>query len=165
MDNSYADLELDEMYWFVERKPRTETRENTYLLTMVSRKPRQIVGFDVAHDKSPDRIQRMVDGVHPALRYCTDGYLGYVDVIYPGKHVRNIHDKSETYTVEGVNSDLRHYIPVLARQSRCFARSLETLYAVVDVFVNAYNQFGRAKHEYRQTRPRGEIPFAIVDFL
>ena len=54
-------LELDELYWFIERKPRTETRENIYFLTMVRHEPRKIVGFDVAFDKSPTRIQNMVD--------------------------------------------------------------------------------------------------------
>ena len=86
-------------------------------------------------------------------------------MIYPGVHVRNVKNKSDTYTVEGINADLRHYIPVLARRSRCFARSLETLYAVVEVFVDAYNRFGKAKYKYRQTRERGELPFGVVDFL
>jgi hypothetical protein len=67
--------------------------------------------------------------------------------------------------VEGVNADLRHYIPVLARRSRCFARRLETLQAVVEVFVDAYNRFGKAKHRYRLTREKGELPFGLVDFL
>ena len=65
----------------------------------------------------------------------------------------------------GGNADLRHYIPVLARRSRCFARTLETLQAVVEVFVGAYNRFGAAKHAYRQRRPTGGFPFALVDFL
>ena len=158
-------LELDEMYWFIERKPRTETRENVYLMTMVSREPRQIVGFDVAFEKSPQRIQAIVDGVPPAERYCTDGWSGYVDVIYPGRHIRNTRNKSDTFTVEGVNADLRHYIPILARRSRCFARTLETLRAVMEVFVEAYNRFGMAKYQHRQLRSTGELPFAIVDFL
>jgi IS1 family transposase len=158
-------LELDELYWFVERKPRTETRENVYLMTMVSRKPRQIVGFDVARDKSPERIQKIVDSAPAAEKYCTDGWSGYIDVIYPGMHVRNTRDKSDTFTVEGVNADLRHYIPILARRSRCFARKLETLYAVVEVFANAYNQFGVAKHKWRLHHPKGELPFGLVDFL
>ncbi len=84
---------------------------------------------------------------------------------YPGKHIRNIHDKSNTFTVEGINADLRHYIPVLARRSRCFPRSPETLKAVVAVFVDAYNQFGLAKFKYRQKRKNGELPFSTVDFL
>jgi len=50
---NYQILELDELYWFVGKKANTETRENTYVITMVSRNPRQIVGFDVSFDKSP----------------------------------------------------------------------------------------------------------------
>ena len=160
-------LELDELYWFVGKKPRTETRENVYLMTMVSRLPRQIVGFDVAFDKSPDRIQKIVDSAPDAENYCTDGWNGYVDVAYPGRHIRNCRDKSDTFTVEGVNADLRHYIPVLARRSRCFCRKLETLRAVVDVFVEAYNRFGVAKMNFRRDRNpiSRELPFSVLDFL
>ena len=158
-------LELDEMYWFIERKARIESRENIYLMTMVSRTPRQIVGFDVAFDKSPQRIQGIVDSAPSAEKYCTDGWLGYIDVIYPGSHIRNARDKSDTFTVEGVNADLRHYIPILARRSRCFARTLETLRAVVEVFVDAYNRFGQAKHNFRQHKQKGDFPFGLVDFL
>ena len=111
------------------------------------------------------KTAHIVDNAPEAGRYCTDGFLGYVDVAYPGKHIRNIRDKSDTFTVEGVNAELRHYIPILARRSRCFARRLETLRAVLEVFVDAYNRFGQAKHKYRQTRHTGEIPFGIVDFL
>ena len=160
-------LELDEMYWFIQRKPRTETRENIYVITMVSRNPRQIVSFDVAYDKSPARIQNMVDSAPAAEKYCTDGWSGYVDVVYPGKHIRNVRNKSDTFTVEGVNADLRHYIPVLRRRSRCFARKIETLYIVMDIFVEAYNQFGITKAKFRQNRdPKSrELPFSVLDFL
>jgi IS1 family transposase len=165
VDNFPAVLEMDELYWFIERKSCTETRENVYLMTMVSRQPRQIAGWKVALDKTSHTIQSMVDSAPEATLYYTDGYVGYMDVIYPGGHIRNIRDKSNTFTAEGVNADLRHYIPILARRSRCFARKLETLHAVVDVFVDAYNMFGRAKHKYRLTHHRGEVPFGIVDFL
>ena len=165
MDNSIKVLEMDELYWFIGYKSLSETRENVYVMTMVSREPRQIVGFDVAFDKSPERIQQIVDNAPPGEYYCTDGYLGYIDIVYPGKHTRNVHDKSNTYTVEGVNADLRHYIPVLRRRSRCFARKLETLQAVMEVFADAYNRFGEAKYKYRQTRQNGELPFSALDFL
>lgn len=132
---------------------------------MVSRAPRQIVGFAVARDKSAWRIQGIVDGAPEAEKYCTDGYVGYLDVSYPGQHVRNMRDKSDTYTVEGVNADLRHYIPILARRSRCFPRTLETLQAVVEVFVDAYNRFGQAKYAYRQRHSKGGFPFGLVDFI
>lgn len=134
-------------------------------MTMVSREPRQIIGFDVASDKSPERIQNIVDSASEAEYYCTDGYNGYIDIVYPGKHIRNIHDKSDTFTVEGINADLRHYIPILARRSRCFPGNPETLKAVIAVFVDAYNRFGLAKFRYRQKRKKGELPFSFVDFL
>ena len=89
MDKVLTVLELDEMYWFIKRKPRTETRENVYIMTMVSREPRQIVGFDAAMDKSPSRIQRIVDKGPWAAEYCTDGWSGYTDVVYAGRHIRN----------------------------------------------------------------------------
>ena len=165
MENSPDCLEIDELYWFIGGKPHTETRENVYLIAMVSRNPRQIVGFDVAYDKSPGRIQAIVDNAPYAQRYCTDGYWGYVDIVYPGQHIRNICDKSDTFTVEGVNADLRHYIPILARRSRCFARRLDTLWAVVSVFVEAYNLFGTAKAAWRKNHSSGEIPFSVYDFF
>ena len=96
---------------------------------MVSRKPRQIVGDVVSRNRSARTIQRMVDKAEEAAIYCTDGYSGYLDVVFPGKHLFNIHSKKDTFTVEGVNADLRHYIPTLARKSRCFPRKLENLQA------------------------------------
>ena len=140
------------------------------------REPRQIVGFTASADKSPERIQAIVDSAPDAKTYCTDGYLGYVDIVYPGKHIRNVRNKSDTFTVEGINADLRHYIPVLARKSRCFCRKIETLKAVLSVFINAYNKFGEAKLKYRvptnhvslNTAKRlhrfRDLPFSILDF-
>lgn len=160
-------LELDELYWFVGQKSTKETRENAHIMTMVSRAPRQIVGFDVAFDKSALRIQRIVDSGPEADFYCTDGYLGYVDVVYPGKHIRNVNNKNDTYTAEGINADLRHYIPILRRRSRCFPRKLETLQAVLELFVQAYNEFGIAKENYRSRlmSDSRELPFSVLDFL
>ena len=144
--NSY---ELDELYWFIEKKAKSETRENIYLMTMICPEPRMIVGFEVAMDKGATHIQEIVDGAPWVEKYRTDGYLGYLDVVFPGEHIRNIHNKCDTHHVESINADLRHYIPVLRRKSRCFCRKLETLQAVVEVFVDAYNAFGQAKLKRR----------------
>ena len=107
----------------------------------------------------------MVDAAPEAEYYCTDGYQGYLDVIYPGKHIYNIHNKNDTFTVKGVNADLRHYIPTLARRSRCFPRKLENLQAVLAVFVQAYNRFGLQKDLYRARHPGAAVPFSLFDFL
>jgi len=118
-------------------------------------------------DKSSQTIQQIVDMAPKMKTYRTDGYSGYLDVIFPGKHIYNIRNKKDTFTVEGVNADLRRYIPVLRRRSRCFPRKLETLRAVVKLFVIAYNAFGIAKMKFRQNRTSlsREIPFSVLDFL
>ncbi len=154
-------VELDELYWFLERKPCTETRENIYIMTMVSRNPRQIVGHVASVDKSSRTIQQMVDAAPEAQECCTDGYSGYL----PGKHIFNVHNKSDTFTMEGVNADLQHYIPTLARRSRCFPRKLENLQAVLAVSVRAYNRFGAQKSRFRSRHPGAALPFSLFDFL
>jgi len=146
-------------------------------MTMISREPRQIVGFEVQLDKSALHIQSIVDSTPWANEYYTDGYNGYLDVIFPGKHIRNIRDKRDTHIIESINADLRHYIPVLARRSRCFCRKLETLQAVIEIFVEAYNKFGEAKMKCRipvkhnsknhnkHLHKFREVGFSVLDFL
>ena len=168
---------MDELYWYIGQKAKTATKENVYLILLINREPRQIVGFAVSKDKSAKTIQRIVDDAPEAERYATDGYVGYLDVIFPGKHVRNVRNKADTHIIESINADLRHFIAGLARRSRCFFRRIETLEAVLDIFVDAYNKFGLAKLKYRKPtnhRPGNEgkhlhrwrdPPFSICDFL
>lgn len=69
------------------------------------------------------------------------------------------------YNTRGANADLRHYIPTLARRSRCFPRKLENLQAVLDVFVQAYNHFGFQKDRYCSRHPGTAVPFSLVLFF
>jgi len=170
-------FELDELYWFINKKAETETRENAYVMTMVSREPRQILSFDVQLDKTSVRLQGVVDNAEYAQNYCTDGYVGYLDVVFPGKHIRNVHNKRDTHIAESINADLRHYISGLARRNRCFYRSLDTLRAVLEVFIDAYNKYGEAKLKYRvpvthkssttakHLHKFRDLPFSFLDYL
>ena len=126
----------------------------------MSREDRKIAGFDMAFDKSPQRIQCIADNSAKAKINHSDGYPGYRDVIYAGRHSWRT-DKDETYTVEGVNSDLRHYIPFLRRRSKCFLRSLRTGLIVLTIFVYAYNAFCEAKKQY----PKYKNSFYLTSFL
>ena len=127
---------------------------------MVAREKRKIIGYDIAEDKSTERIQQMVDEAPKASFYHSDGYISYREVAYYGRFQHHF-DKSETYTVEGVNSDLRKYIPFLQRKSKCFLRSLETAKAVLRIFVRAYNRFCEAKHKF----PRLKNAFYLTQFV
>jgi len=74
---------------------------------------RQIGGFGVEWSNGSEELQEVVDSAPKADIYHSDGWSGYKGVAYGGEHQAHL-DKTETYTVEGVNADLRHYIPGLA---------------------------------------------------
>ena len=49
-------------------------------------------------------------------------------------------DKSQTYSVEGDNAELRHYLARLGRKSRCFSRCIDALRDAVKLFVYCWNR-------------------------
>ena len=97
-----------------------------YAITLDSRDTREIVGFDITLDKSRERIQRLVDRSVMARQSYSDAYSAYSEVCYEGAHT-SLKNKSQTYTVEGVNSDLRHYIPSLRENPNAFFDPLKQL--------------------------------------
>ena len=147
-------IAMDELYSFVERKNRI------YAITLVSRDTRQIVGYDIAFDKSSERIQRLIDSSVKARQYYSDAYSAYSEVCHEGTHT-SLKNKSQTYTVEGVNSDLRHYIPLLHRPLKCFFRSIKTAKAVFKIFVNTFNKFALAKKKF----PLLRSSFCLYGFI
>jgi hypothetical protein len=49
-------------------------------------------------------------------------------------------DKNDTYSVEGDNSELRHYLAWLAHRSRCFSRCPLAMQYALKLFVFAFNR-------------------------
>ena len=135
-------------------------KNRIYVITLVSRDKRQILGYDIAFDRSKERIQKLVDKSAKASKYYSDAYSACAEVCYEGIHT-SLKNKSQTYTVEGVNSDLRHYIPALHRRSKCFFRSIETMNAVFKIFVSAFNKFALSKFLY----PHLKSSFALSYFI
>ena len=76
------------------------------VITLVSREKRQIVGYDIAFDKSRERIQKLVDSSPKAEHDYSDACSAYAEICYEGRNT-SLKNKSQTYTVESVNSDLR----------------------------------------------------------
>ncbi len=141
---------MDELFHFINYRPRGGTRENIYIMPLISREPRQIVSILASETKTAVDMQRVVDGTGYFYQCNTDGNFTYRDVMFPEKHKQNSWDKSDTHNVESINADLREYIRGLNRRCRCFFRSLETLNAVLFVFAEVYNKFGEAKWKYRK---------------
>ena len=106
-----------------------------------------------------DCLQRLVDRLPQARRYYSDGFEGYQDVVYyPGCHTVSV-GKRDTYNVEGCNAELRHYIAVLARKTRCVTRSIASLCDSIRLFVSAYNQ--QQLHRFRYPH----YPCSLTDFV
>jgi hypothetical protein len=69
-----------------------------------------------------------------------------------------MYDKSQIYSVEAVNADLRRYPARLGRRSRCFSRCIHALTGAVDLFVRCYNARQLKKRKY----PRYPAPLAAM---
>lgn len=127
-------------------------------MTLVDRRTSCIVGWTVASERNETALQQVVDSAPQAAFYFSDLYAPYRTLVYtPGIHTP-MPDKSETYRVEGVNAELRHYLARLARKSRCFSRCIEALRRAVKLFVFAWNR----RQLYRQRFPR--YPAHLIHF-
>jgi IS1 family transposase len=84
-------------------------------------------------------MQSCLDQALGAKRYYSDAFPIYGKLYY-GAPFELLKNKSETYSVEAVNADMRHYMKRLARRSRCFSRKLYALRKNMKLFVYCYNQ-------------------------
>ena len=101
-------------------------------------------------------MQRVIDSAPHASRYYSDAFNTYRELCWWGEHT-SMYDKSQTYSVEGDNAELRHYLARLARRSRCFSKCIEALRRAVELFVWCWN--------WRQTRKRlrPRYPVHLID--
>ena len=127
-------------------------------MTAVDRKTRCIVGWNVVWERSAAAMQAVVDHAQGAAQYFSDQWSVYQWLVYyPGKYDVS-EGKRDTYSVEGDNADLRHYLARLARKSRCFSRSIQALWNAVKLFVHCYNQ----RQLYKQVYP--QYPAHVFQF-
>ena len=128
-------------------------------MTFVERKTSCIVGWAVQPERTQTDLQAMLDASPQAVWYYSDLFATYKTLLYtPGTHTP-MPDKSETYRVEGMNAELRHYLARLARRSRCFSRCIHALRRAIRLFVYAWNR----RQLYRQTYP--DYPAHLIQFL
>ncbi len=82
-----------------------------------------------------------------ATHYYNDDFAFYDTIGYPGEH-QSLPNKSQTYSVEGDNADIRHYLARLARKNRCFTLCLQVLQRSIDLFVFVWNQRQRWNRQH-----------------
>jgi IS1 family transposase len=126
-----------------------EEKNKAYIVTAVDRSTHTIVGFAVCAERTLELLQSVVDNSIKAENYYTDSFLMYQDLSYWGNHTM-LKDKSETYSVEGTNADLKHYLARLQRASRCFSRCFKALARAIELFVYFYNERQLEKRKHRK---------------
>ncbi len=101
----------------------------------------------------------MVDFAPKAAFYFSDALDMYSRLWYHGGSYQVSPGKSETYSVEGDNAQLRHYLARLARSSRCFSRCPYALICALRLFIYCYN----GRQLYKQQFP--DYPAHVKDFI
>jgi len=127
-------------------------------MTMVDRTTRCFLGIQAVLQRTQTVGQQMVDQAR-AEQYYSDQFSLYDSLTYRrGPHL-SLFDKSETYSVEGNNAELRHYLTRLARRSRCFSRCLDWLNRHLKAFAHAWNR----RQLYNRNHPFDKKH--VIDFI
>ena len=124
----------------------------------MDRDTRCVLSWDVVTERTSEALQACPERAPQAKQYYSDAFPVY-DTLYYGAPYEMRTDKQETYLVEAVNADLRHYLKRLARKSRCFSRRMHALIRNLQLFVYCYNHRQLAKRLY----PKYSFP--LVDFV
>ena len=118
-----------------------------------------IVGWQVVVERDEVTLQALLDDSPQAIWYYSDLFVTYNALLYtPGKHTP-MPDKSQTYRVEGVNAELRHYLARLRRKTRCFSKCVKALIRTLKLFVFAWNRRQLRKQRFP------DYPFHLIDFV
>ena len=115
-------------------------KKQIFIVTLVDRITRCYLGCKVVWQRTQEVIQEMVDEAPKAKRYYSDAYDAYDRLWYHWGVYEVSQGKTETYSVEGGNAELRHYLARLGRRSRCFSRCPEALKAALKLFMYAFNR-------------------------
>ena len=122
-------------------------------MTQVDRETRCFMSWLVVTERTTQTLQAIVDDAPIAFQYCTDGLTTYDALNYhTGLHLV-AEGKSQTYSVEGGNADLRHYLARLAKKSRCFSRCLDALKRNIALFIQCWNRRQLYKRAYPHYDP------------
>ena len=97
-------------------------KNRVFLIILLERMTRKIIGFDISYDKNPETIQKIIDSSPKAKQYYSDGFKGYFNLNYHGGKYKSLNNKSQTYNigVKGVNSDFRKYILFYSENQNVF---------------------------------------------
>ena len=146
--------EMDELFTFIGNK-----KKRIYIVTKVDRKTRCFIGCHVVWERKTDNMQKVVDQGPTAHQYYSDAFPTYGCLVYfPGQYQVST-GKTDTYSVEGDNAKLRHYLARLVRKSRCFSRCPYAFCYALRLFFFAFN----SRQLHKQLHPKH--PAHVFEFV
>lgn len=116
------------------------------------------------YDTVQPLLDQALERLPQAKQFYSDGLDTYQSLVYRQGRRQARHEvapgKSQTYTVEGTNADLRCYVPPLDRRGRCFPRCQKKLKALLSLFLFCYNRccLFRYNHPKRHAFPTDFLP-------
>jgi len=127
-----ADVELDEMWSFVEKK-----KNQCWLWLAYSPKERQMLAFSLG--RRTDQSLRDLLGKLSAVqitRFYTDNWESYQNLI---PEVRHWIGKAGTQRIERQNLNFRTHLKRLQRRTICFSKTKKMLEAIVRLYIHQLN--------------------------
>lgn len=128
-------------------------------MTVGDRKTCCFLGFKVVWERNKHVFQLLFDFAPKAKYYFSDALDAYSRLLPHGEIFDVSDGKLETYSVEGDNSELRHYLARLARSSRCFSKCPYGLVCALCLFIYAFNR----RQLYKQLYPF--YPAQVINFV
>ena len=127
-------------------------------MTIVDRETRCFLAVEAVFERNQTVGQALVNS-SPAEQYYSDQFSLYMALSYRKGYHLALSDKSETYSVEADNAELRHYLTRLTRRSRCFSRCIDWLNRYLKAFAHAWNkrQIHNHIHPYNKKH--------VIDFV
>jgi len=117
-----------------------------------------VLSWEVVLERTSEALQGCLERAPQAKHYYSDAVPVYDTLSYGARYEMRT-DTLETYSVEAVKADLRHYLKRLARKSRCFTRRLASLAQNLQLFIYCYNHRQLAKRRFPK------YSFHLIDFL
>jgi insertion element IS1 protein InsB len=120
------------------RYTRISVKKNyVWIWTAVNREGKKFVDFVIGNRgfQTGIKIWNRVANSTP-VRVMTDYWKPYKQIIPRRIHTQS---KAETYTVEGYNSIIRHFLARFKRRTKCYSKSLEMIELSLIMLINKWN--------------------------
>lgn len=86
----------------------------------IDRNTKQVLGF-VCGKRDSKTFERLYNHLNPnnIKLFCSDYWKSYGKVIPKHKHLKS---KAQTFTIEGYDSRIRHYLARFKRKTKCYSK-------------------------------------------